>query len=82
LDGVKTESKYGTRKTLDILNAEQELLRDKDKIAVVKSEHDEALALLVMAPSFVRPVCTEQRERDLAARLTANLPSPRDKGPL
>src|SRR6185312_6875301 len=44
LDGVRTEAKFGTRTTLDILNAEQELLQDK--ISLVKAEHDEALALL------------------------------------
>ena len=50
LQGVTTESKNGTRTTLDVLNAEQELLQDK--IALVKAEHDEALALLEVRASI------------------------------
>lgn len=44
LEGVKEESKVGTRTTLDVLNAEQELLNAK--INLVRSEHDEAIAHL------------------------------------
>ena len=50
LKGVKIEATYGTRTTLDVLNAEQELLQDK--IALVKAEHDEALALLQVRVSI------------------------------
>lgn len=42
LQGVREESKVGTRTTLDVLNAEQELL--EAKIALVKAQHDAALA--------------------------------------
>jgi TolC family type I secretion outer membrane protein len=44
LEGVKEESKVGTRTTLDVLNAEQELLNAKINLA--RSEHDEAIANL------------------------------------
>lgn len=44
LEGVREESKVGTRTTLDVLNAEQELL--EAKINYVKAEHDESLASL------------------------------------
>ncbi|MGE0108199.1 MAG: TolC family outer membrane protein [Bdellovibrionales bacterium] len=44
LEGVKEESKVGTRTTLDVLNAEQELLNAKINLA--RSEHDEAIAHL------------------------------------
>ena len=44
LEGVKEESKVGTRTTLDVLNAEQELL--DAKIDQVKSQHDRDLAVL------------------------------------
>jgi outer membrane protein len=44
LEGVKEESKVGTRTTLDVLNAEQELL--DAKIDQVKSQHDRDMAVL------------------------------------
>ncbi|MDD5585998.1 MAG: TolC family outer membrane protein [Alphaproteobacteria bacterium] len=44
LVGVREEAKVGTRTTLDVLNAEQELLDAKLNLA--KAEHDEALAIL------------------------------------
>lgn len=44
LEGVKKEASVGTRTTLDILNAEQELLAAK--VNLVQSRHDEAVALL------------------------------------
>jgi outer membrane protein len=44
LEGVKEESKIGTRTTLDVLNAEQELL--DVRIDEVKSQHDRDLAVL------------------------------------
>ncbi len=44
LEGVKEESKIGTRTTLDVLNAEQELL--DAKIDQVKSQHDRDYAVL------------------------------------
>ncbi len=44
LEGVKEESKVGTRTTLDVLNAEQELL--DAKIDQVKSQHDRDFAVL------------------------------------
>lgn len=44
LDGVKEESKVGTRTTLDVLNAEQELL--DARIDQVKSQHDRDFAVL------------------------------------
>ncbi|MDD3287739.1 MAG: TolC family outer membrane protein [Alphaproteobacteria bacterium] len=44
LNGVRVESQVGTRTTLDVLNAEQELL--SAKVNLVKSMHDEALAIL------------------------------------
>ena len=50
LDGVKTESRGGTRTTLDVLNAEQELLQDK--ITLVKAEHDEELSILQLKASI------------------------------
>lgn len=42
LEGVKVESKAGTRTTLDVLNAEQELL--DAEIGYARSQHDERLA--------------------------------------
>ena len=44
LDGVKAQSRVGTRTILDVLNAEQELL--DAKIDMAKSEHDRNLAVL------------------------------------
>lgn len=44
LEGVKEESKVGTRTTLDVLNAEQELL--DAKVDLAKSLHDRNLAVL------------------------------------
>ncbi|MDD5586333.1 MAG: TolC family outer membrane protein [Alphaproteobacteria bacterium] len=44
LHGVKEEAKVGTRTTLDVLNAEQELLNAK--VDLVKAEHAEAVAIL------------------------------------
>jgi len=44
LEGVREESKVGTRTTLDVLNAEQELL--DAKVDTAKSQHDRDLALL------------------------------------
>ncbi len=44
LQGVKEEAKVGTRTTLDVLNAEQELL--DAKIDRMKSQHDRDLAVL------------------------------------
>jgi TolC family type I secretion outer membrane protein len=44
LKGVREESKIGTRTTLDVLNAEQELLDAKTDLA--KSQHDRDLAIL------------------------------------
>jgi len=44
LYGVKEEAKVGTRTTLDVLNAEQELLNARTSL--VKAVHDEAVALL------------------------------------
>jgi outer membrane protein len=44
LKGVKIEAKYGTRTTLDILNAEQELL--DAKVDLARSQHDRDLAIL------------------------------------
>ena len=44
LKGVREESKIGTRTTLDVLNAEQELL--DAQIDQVKSQHDRDLAVL------------------------------------
>jgi TolC family type I secretion outer membrane protein len=49
LEGVKEESKVGTRTTLDVLNAEQELLNAK--INLVRSQHDEAVATLQVLAS-------------------------------
>jgi outer membrane protein len=44
LTGVREEAKVGTRTTLDVLNAEQELL--DAKIDLAKSQHDRDLAVL------------------------------------
>ncbi len=44
LKGVRIESKVGTRTTLDVLNAEQELL--DAKIDLARAEHDRDLAML------------------------------------
>lgn len=42
LDGVKQEAAVGSRTTLDVLNAEQELLNSQ--VALVRSQRDEAVA--------------------------------------
>ncbi len=44
LEGVREQSKIGTRTILDVLNAEQELL--DAKIDTARAEHDQILALL------------------------------------
>jgi len=44
LKGVREESKVGTRTTLDVLNAEQELL--DAKVDLAKSQHDRDLAII------------------------------------
>ena len=44
LEGVREESKVGTRTTLDVLNAEQELL--SAKVNLVKAQRDESVAML------------------------------------
>jgi outer membrane protein len=44
LEGVKVQSKAGTRTTLDVLNAEQEWL--DAKLDLLKSQHDRDLAIL------------------------------------
>jgi outer membrane protein len=44
LEGVKVQSKAGTRTTLDVLNAEQELLDAKTDL--LKSQHDRDLAIM------------------------------------
>jgi TolC family type I secretion outer membrane protein len=44
LYGVKQEAKIGTRTTLDVLNAQQELLNARTSL--VKATHDEAMAVL------------------------------------
>ena len=44
LEGVREESKVGTRTTLDVLNAEQELL--SAKVSLVKAQRDESVAML------------------------------------
>jgi outer membrane protein len=44
LEGVKVESKVGTRTTLDVLNAEQELL--DAKVEMARAQHDKNLAIL------------------------------------
>jgi outer membrane protein len=49
LAGVKEESKVGTRTTLDVLNAEQELL--DARIDQVRSQHDRDLAVLQIRAS-------------------------------
>jgi outer membrane protein len=49
LAGVKEENKIGTRTTLDVLNAEQELL--DAQIDQVKSQHDRDLAVLQIRAS-------------------------------
>jgi outer membrane protein len=46
LEGVKEENKVGTRTTLDVLNAEQELL--DAQIDQVKSQHDRDYAVLLI----------------------------------
>jgi outer membrane protein len=50
LDGVKMESKFGTRTTLDVLNAEQELL--DARINFARAEHDETLATFQLKNSI------------------------------
>lgn len=49
LHGVKEELKAGTRTTLDVLNADQELLNAK--VHLVRAEHDETLAILQIKAS-------------------------------
>ena len=49
LFGVKEEAKVGTRTTLDILNAEQEL--QSARIGLAKAVHDEAIAVLQVKAS-------------------------------
>ncbi len=44
LEGVKVEAKVGTRTTLDVLNAQQELL--DAQVDFAKSQHDKAFALV------------------------------------
>ena len=44
LNGVREESRVGTRTTLDVLNAEQELLDAETELA--KAKHDAALAIV------------------------------------
>jgi len=44
LKGVKVESKIGTRTTLDVLNAQQELL--DAEIGMARAEHDKILAIM------------------------------------
>lgn len=50
LYGVQEESKVGTRTVLDVLNAQQELLNAK--MNLVRSYHDEALAILQVKASI------------------------------
>jgi outer membrane protein len=50
LEGVKVESKVGTRTTLDVLNAEQELL--DARLDRVKSQHDRDFAILQIKSSI------------------------------
>jgi outer membrane protein len=49
-DGVKIQSKVGTRTTLDVLNAEQEWL--DAKVDLLKSQHDRDLAILQIVASI------------------------------
>jgi outer membrane protein len=49
LYGVREEAKVGTRTTLDVLNAEQELLNAR--LTLAKAEHDEKLAMLQLKAS-------------------------------
>ncbi len=49
LAGVILEAKYGARTTLDVLNAEQELL--DSKINLAKADHDEIFAMLQLKAS-------------------------------
>jgi len=49
LEGVRVQSKVGTRTTLDVLNAEQELLDAKTELA--RAEHDRDLAVLQIKAS-------------------------------
>ena len=44
LDGVQREAVVGSRTTLDVLNAEQELL--SAKVNLVKAQRDESVAML------------------------------------
>jgi outer membrane protein len=44
LTGVKTEARYGTRTTLDVLNAEQEL--SEARVGLARAAHDELLAMM------------------------------------
>ena len=46
LEGVREESKAGTRTTLDVLNAEQEAL--DARVALVQARHDEQVGLLLV----------------------------------
>ncbi len=52
LYGVKEEAKVGTRTTLDILNAQQELLNARTSL--VKAVHDEAVAVLQVKAAIGR----------------------------
>jgi len=49
LYGVREEAKVGTRTTLDVLNAEQELLNAR--LTLSKAEHDEKIAILQLKAS-------------------------------
>ena len=44
LEGVKLEAKFGTRTTLDVLNAQQELV--DAQINLARASHDEILSML------------------------------------
>lgn len=46
VQGVRVESEVGSRTTLDVLDAEQELLAAK--VNLVRAQHDEALAILTL----------------------------------
>jgi hypothetical protein len=50
LEGVKVQSKAGTRTTLDVLNAEQEWL--DAKVDLLKSQHDRDLGILQIVASI------------------------------
>jgi outer membrane protein len=44
LEGVTEENKVGSRTTIDVLNADQELLNAQ--VTLVQAKHDEAVAIL------------------------------------